>query len=137
MQVDETAPVGLTARVLQPPKLRYGQGSPQPIVVSLIAMLLLWDMCSQSTKTPRDGAWNMYDLMLWGIQVVSQSVRIDKRFYRPASIEHWMVVVYERQQRFGQQAASDMVSGLVQGCTEVGMSIGPKVLAFIRIFLQV
>lgn len=48
MQVDDTAPVGLTARVLQPPKLRYGQGSPQPVVVGPFAVIfLVWCVCSQ------------------------------------------------------------------------------------------
>ncbi|KIK94706.1 hypothetical protein PAXRUDRAFT_827744 [Paxillus rubicundulus Ve08.2h10] len=90
MTVDETAgPLSLTARVLMPPKLRYGQGSPQPIV------------------TPANGAWNM----------------IDKRFFRPAAIERWAVVIYERQQRFNQQAAQDMIKGLVHGCNEVGMKV--------------
>ncbi|KIJ20240.1 hypothetical protein PAXINDRAFT_68597 [Paxillus involutus ATCC 200175] len=90
MTVDETAgPLTLTARVLTPPKLRYGQGSPQPVV------------------TPANGAWNM----------------IDKRFFRAAAIERWAVVIYERQQRFNQQAAQDMIKGLVHGCTEVGMRV--------------
>ncbi|KAG6333722.1 hypothetical protein ID866_5365 [Astraeus odoratus] len=86
---DSSGPVQLEARVLQPPKLRYGQGSPQPVV------------------TPSNGAWNM----------------IDKRFFRAASIERWIVVVYERQQRFNQQAAQDMIDGLVRSCRDVGMRV--------------
>lgn len=36
MTVDEAAgPLNVAARVLAPPKLRYGQDSPQPVVVSL------------------------------------------------------------------------------------------------------
>lgn len=36
MTVDETAgPLSVPARVLAPPRLRYGQDSPQPVVVSL------------------------------------------------------------------------------------------------------
>jgi len=66
----------------------------------------------------------MYVLLFGGIQFASQLVRIDKRFYNPAAIDRWIVVVYERQQRFGQQAAQDMIAGLVQGCTEVGMWVG-------------
>ncbi|KAF9226544.1 argonaute-like protein [Gyrodon lividus] len=90
MTVDESAgPLSLNARVLMPPKLRYGQGSPQP------------------TVTPANGAWNM----------------IDKRFFRPASIERWLVVVYERQQRFNQQAAQDMINGLLQSCKDVGIKV--------------
>jgi len=48
---------------------------------------------------------------------------IDKRFFRPASIERWIVVVYERQQRFSQQAAQDMIDGLLRGCSDVGMKV--------------
>ncbi|KAI6045823.1 hypothetical protein EDC04DRAFT_3024633 [Pisolithus marmoratus] len=44
MHVDDTVgPINLPARVLLPPRLRYGQGSPQPVV------------------TPANGAWNMVD----------------------------------------------------------------------------
>ncbi|KAG6899902.1 hypothetical protein C0993_005481, partial [Termitomyces sp. T159_Od127] len=44
MSVDTAAgPLPITARVLQPPKLKYGPGSKQP------------------TIQPRDGAWNMMD----------------------------------------------------------------------------
>ncbi|KAG6896605.1 hypothetical protein C0992_007128 [Termitomyces sp. T32_za158] len=44
MSVDTAAgPLPITARVLQPPKLKYGPGSKQP------------------TIQPRDGAWNMID----------------------------------------------------------------------------
>ncbi|KIJ70038.1 hypothetical protein HYDPIDRAFT_35479 [Hydnomerulius pinastri MD-312] len=86
---DATGPLTLTARVLPPPKLRYGQGSPQPVV------------------TPANGAWNM----------------IDKRFFRPATIERWVVVVYERQQRFNQQAAQDMINGLTQSCAAVALRV--------------
>ncbi|KAI6105779.1 argonaute-like protein [Pisolithus sp. B1] len=87
MHVDDTAgPINLPARVLQPPKLRYGQGSPQPV----------------------------------GTLYVSSSFRIDKRFFRPATIERWIVVVYERQQRFNQQSAQDMINGLVQCSRDVG-----------------
>ncbi|KAI6012274.1 hypothetical protein EDC04DRAFT_3094425 [Pisolithus marmoratus] len=44
MHVDDTVgPINLPARVLPPPRLRYGQGSPQPVV------------------TLANGAWNMVD----------------------------------------------------------------------------
>ncbi|KAI6152116.1 argonaute-like protein [Pisolithus tinctorius] len=90
MRVDDNSgPINLPARVLPPPKLRYGQGSPQPVV------------------TPANGAWNM----------------IDKRFFRPATIDRWIVVVYERQQRFNQQSAQDMINGLVQCSRDVGMRV--------------
>ncbi|KAG9317400.1 argonaute-like protein [Chiua virens] len=90
MTVDEAAgPLSVSARVLAPPKLRYGQESPQPVVA------------------PANGAWNM----------------IDKRFFRPATIERWTVVIYERQQRFNQQAAQDMIDGLLRCCSDVGIKV--------------
>lgn len=77
----------------------------------------------------------MYVLVFRGTQFASQLLRIDKRFYNPAAIDRWIVVVYERQQRFNQQSAQDMIAGLVQGCTEVGTWIGrnvswPSLLSF-------
>ncbi|KAF9247291.1 argonaute-like protein [Melanogaster broomeanus] len=90
MTVDESAgPLSIAARVLTPPKLRYGPGSQQP------------------TATPMNGAWNM----------------IQRRFFRPATIDRWVVVVYERQGRFTQQAAQDLVTGILQSCGEVGIKI--------------
>ena len=56
------------------------------------------------------------------LPVVDLLNRIDKRFFRPASIERWIVVVYERQQRFNQQAAQDMIDGLLRCCRDVGKS---------------
>lgn len=31
-----------------------------------------------------------------------------------------MVIIYERQVRFNERTAQDMITGLVQGCREVG-----------------
>ncbi|KAH7914195.1 argonaute-like protein [Hygrophoropsis aurantiaca] len=45
------------------------------------------------------------------------------RFWRPATVERWVVVVYERQQRFSQQAAQEMVQGLIASCQAVGMKV--------------
>ncbi|KAH8113254.1 argonaute-like protein [Phellopilus nigrolimitatus] len=55
--------------------------------------------------TPRDGAWNM----------------IDRRFYRPSEIKGWVVVVYERVQRFNMEAAQNMIDGLLASFKEVGI----------------
>lgn len=56
---------------------------------------------------PRDGSWNM----------------IDKKFYRPAEIQRWVVVIYANQSRFNNAAAQDMIAGLVQACSSVGMRV--------------
>ncbi|KAI5983309.1 argonaute-like protein [Pisolithus marmoratus] len=95
MHVDDTVgPINLPARVLPPPRMRYGQGSPQPVVNSRSRQLY-----------------------------ASSSVRVDKRFFRPATIDRWIVVVYERQQHFTQQSAQDVINGLVQCCCDVGMRV--------------
>ncbi|EIW82123.1 argonaute-like protein [Coniophora puteana RWD-64-598 SS2] len=61
----------------------------------------------QPTITPREGAWNM----------------VDKRFHRPSVIDKWAVVIYERQTRFNEQAARDMVRDLVKSCQDVGIQV--------------
>ncbi|KAI0314809.1 Piwi domain-containing protein [Amylostereum chailletii] len=64
----------------------------------------------QPTITPRDGAWNM----------------IDKRMFQPSTIGKWIVVIYERQQRFNQNAAEDMVNGLMAAAQAVGMGVAER-----------
>lgn len=48
-------------------------------------------------------------------------LRVDKRFFRPATIDRWVIVVYERLQRFTQQNADEMTAGLLASCRDVGM----------------
>ncbi|KAH9045386.1 argonaute-like protein [Lactarius pseudohatsudake] len=64
----------------------------------------------QPTARPRDGAWNL----------------IDKRMFTPTNVADWMIVVYERQQRFNDQVANQMASDLVRACEVVGISINPQ-----------
>jgi len=61
----------------------------------------------QLTITPANGAWNM----------------VDKRFFKPATIDRWVVVIYERSQRFGEGPAEEMIAGLVRSCQEVGIRV--------------
>ncbi|KAF7292384.1 Argonaute-like protein [Mycena chlorophos] len=68
----------------------------------------------QPTIVPRDGAWNM----------------VDKRFFKPVTIERWVVVVYEQQRRFNDQAAQDMIQGLVNSCRDVGIKLAPTPFVF-------
>ncbi|KAJ7611818.1 argonaute-like protein [Roridomyces roridus] len=63
----------------------------------------------QLTITPRDGAWNM----------------VDKKFFKPVSIDRWVVVIYERQARFNENAANDMINGLCASCRDVGIKLTP------------
>ncbi|KZT20385.1 argonaute-like protein [Neolentinus lepideus HHB14362 ss-1] len=61
----------------------------------------------QPTIKPANGSWNM----------------MDKKFYNPATIERWVVVVYERQQRFTAANAKEMVDGFTAACRDVGMIV--------------
>ena len=45
---------------------------------------------------------------------------VDKRFYRPVEIAAWVIVVYERPQRFKQENAQDMIRGMLDSFREVG-----------------
>lgn len=45
---------------------------------------------------------------------------IDKKLYKPASIQRWIVVIYERKQRFSESAADDMVAGLRRATSDMG-----------------
>lgn len=45
---------------------------------------------------------------------------VGKRFYRPAAITGWVVVIYGGQQRFNSSAADNMVNGLLTSFDEVG-----------------
>jgi eukaryotic translation initiation factor 2C len=60
----------------------------------------------EASIVPRDGAWNM----------------VGKKFFQPCTIVGWCVVVFERQQRFPEQACQDMIQGLIKSTQEVGAS---------------
>jgi len=44
----------------------------------------------------------------------------DKKFYRPAVIKGWIMVIYERQGRFGEPQAKSVAKFLSDACTAVG-----------------
>jgi len=62
--------------------------------------------------------------------------RVDKRFFKPATIERWVVVIYERSQRFGQAQAQEMITGLVTSCEQVGMFIESDVVTPSTLFMR-
>ncbi|THV08479.1 argonaute-like protein [Dendrothele bispora CBS 962.96] len=69
----------------------------------------------QRTIQPSNGAWNMRE----------------KRFFQPAVIKNWVLVVYESEKRFGKQVAQDVIDGIIAGCRSVGIQIQPtKVIAW-------
>ncbi|KAH9062680.1 argonaute-like protein [Lactarius vividus] len=64
----------------------------------------------QLSARPRDGAWNL----------------IDKRMFTPSNVAQWIIIIYERQQRFNDQVANQMASDLVRACETVGISINSQ-----------
>lgn len=46
---------------------------------------------------------------------------VDKKLYRGAVFQRWIVIVYERQQRFSQSAADNMIDGLRKSASDMGM----------------
>jgi len=61
----------------------------------------------QPTIIPREGAWNM----------------ADKKFFSPAVIDSWVVVIYERKARFDERSADEMVKNLLVACRAVGIAV--------------
>ncbi|KAG6837428.1 hypothetical protein H0H93_009522 [Arthromyces matolae] len=115
MCVDTSGPLKVQARVLRPPTLKYGPGS------------------KQATIVPRDGSWNMQVQCLRILNVVSELYpRVDKRFYRPAEVLEWCVVVYEQQGRFGEKAVRDMVDGLTASFRDVGIRFPANYFPVVR-----
>ncbi|PCH41081.1 Piwi-domain-containing protein [Wolfiporia cocos MD-104 SS10] len=60
----------------------------------------------QPTIVPRDGAWNM----------------VNRRFFQPCTITRWVVVVYERQNRFNDRTAQEMIRGLLEAARNTGIT---------------
>jgi hypothetical protein len=40
--------------------------------------------------------------------------------FNPSKVPNWIVIIYERQQRFNDQVANQMASDLVKACEAVG-----------------
>lgn len=51
---------------------------------------------------------------------LKQAYRADKKFFNPATIDCWAVIIFERQQRFTQAQAGDMVKTLLTALAAVG-----------------
>ncbi|EIN04651.1 argonaute-like protein [Punctularia strigosozonata HHB-11173 SS5] len=60
--------------------------------------------------TPKGGAWNM----------------VDKKFWNPATIKYWAVVIFERPNRFREDNAASTVRGLIEAATACGMVVHDK-----------
>ncbi|KAF5361966.1 hypothetical protein D9756_002190 [Leucocoprinus leucothites] len=55
---------------------------------------------------PSNGSWNM----------------VDKKYYRPATIRKWVVMIYETQHKFNQQAFERAIGDLVRAARAAGTS---------------
>ena len=118
LSVDTNGPVKIKGRILNAPTMLYGPGSRQQNVVSTRFLLNLCTVIvflTNSVQNPRNGEWNM----------------IDKKLYRPASINRWIVIIFERQQRFSQNAADDMINGLRSATTAVGASLSSPLFSLL------
>lgn len=51
------------------------------------------------------------------------SRRVDKKFYRPTSIQSFAIVVFERRQRFNENDAREMGRSLLEACRQVGIVV--------------
>ncbi|KAK0435068.1 Piwi-domain-containing protein [Armillaria borealis] len=54
----------------------------------------------QATVRPKDGSWNL----------------VDKKFFKPMSLGHWIVVIFVPPNRFSSNEANDTINGLIKGC---------------------
>ncbi|KAF9454403.1 argonaute-like protein [Macrolepiota fuliginosa MF-IS2] len=61
----------------------------------------------EKTVRPANGSWNM----------------VDKKFYRPATIRKWVVIIYEIQHRFNRAAAERVVNDLRGAARARGMNV--------------
>jgi hypothetical protein len=51
------------------------------------------------------------------------SHRVDKKFYRPTSVQSFAIVVFERRQRFNENDAREMGRNLLEACRQVGIAV--------------
>ncbi|KAJ3855572.1 argonaute-like protein [Lentinula lateritia] len=71
--------------------------------------LLYGQGSKDKVSKPRDGAWNM----------------IDKKLYKPESINRWAMVVFDTRTR--QDTALSVVRSFIEGCLSVGINVVERV----------
>ena len=49
--------------------------------------------------------------------------RVDKKFYRPTTVQSFAIVVFERRQRFNENDAREMGKNLLDACRQVGINV--------------
>lgn len=65
---------------------------------------------AQSVIEPQNGAWNM----------------VGKKFFQPATIDRWIVVVYASRNYFPEPMCRDAVKGFLDACAKVGVTVNHK-----------
>ncbi|KAJ4477407.1 argonaute-like protein [Lentinula aciculospora] len=105
MSIPRTKAMKIQARVLNPPTLKYGPGSKQATIVLEHVIPLNASAILQ-----------LHTNLL---------IRRDKKFSKPVEIPCWAIVVYERRQRFNEQAAAEMSEGLAASAQRVGIKMAP------------
>jgi len=118
MVIDPT-PMRVTARVLNPPTLRYG-GDSQPTIVRYFASSLhLLNMFgpSRDLRMVNGTCRNYTTPLVW---YLTRSIRRDKKLYKTEIIKKWVIVIFETERFFNDGAVSNMISGFIQGAQSVG-----------------
>lgn len=83
-------------------------------------------MCSNKELEQGAGAWNLWVITSYTqvMSCVNQYFhRIDKLMYEPAEIPNWVVLIYERRNRFRDEVANRMIADLVRACEAVGRAV--------------
>jgi len=52
--------------------------------------------------------------------------RIDKKMHTASRVPNWMLIIYERQQRFNDQAANQMATDFAAACNSVGTTTSTR-----------
>lgn len=60
---------------------------------------------------------------IYALMLVSDTSQRDKKFYRPAGLKGWVLVVFERPARFDERAAQNVARLLSDACNAVGASL--------------
>ena len=106
----DARPLDIPARVLAPPTLRYGAGSRQQTIVRTIPHQPRYPSLNRLRRTHALGRGTCEcSRCPMHRQIVDDSTRVDKKFYKPASFERWVVIVYENERRFNMQTAQGVV----------------------------
>ena len=83
-------------------------------------------MCLDKKLEPGSGAWNLWVYSSYD-QIMTRDNqhfhRIDKLMYKSAEVPHWVVLIYERRNRFRDEAARKTIADLVKACEAVGRAV--------------